>query len=94
MQQEIPAEHKQTISVVDGNPFITTELIRTDITGKKFVTFKNTVPYEGGLEKLKAEAEALKAQEIERHTAVIADADAKLAEVDKALAPVVEPDKK
>lgn len=80
---EQPAQHKQTISVVDGKPFITTELVRTDINGVEFVTFSNTMPYQGSIEDLKEETEALKAQEIERHEATIADADAKLAEIAK-----------
>ena len=84
-QQEQPAQHKQTISVVNGNPFITTQLIRKDIQGNEFVTFESTVPYEGGLDKLKTETEELKAKETERHEAVIADADNKLAEIDRAL---------
>lgn len=81
MEKENPAQHKQTISVVNGKPFITTQLVRTDVNGKEFITFESTQPYGGSIEQLKEETEALKAKEIERHEAVIADADAKLAQI-------------
>lgn len=80
---ESPAVHKQTVSIVGGKPFVTTELVRTDVNGVEFVTFSVTQPYQGTLQDLKAETEALKAQEIARHEATIADADAKLAEINK-----------
>lgn len=85
MQEEKQPRHEQTISVVNDQPFITTRLYREDINGTEFITFESTQPYNGTLQQLKEATEEIRAGVEAELQAKIADADTKLAEIDKAL---------
>lgn len=89
--QNIPDEKqpiiRQTTSIVDGQVFVTSEKVQEDINGNEFIVLRTTQPYQGSIEDYKAELEAAKTQEIERHDAVITDVDAKLSDVDSIIKP-------
>lgn len=85
MQKEKEPRYEQTIQIVNGTPFIRTRFYREDVNGSEFITFENTQPYQGSIEDLKRETEEAKAKAQEVLEARIADADSKLAEIDKAL---------
>lgn len=78
---ETPPEVRQTTSIVDGKVFVTTEKVQKDVNGVEFVVFRTLPqPYQGSIEDYKSELEAAKTKQIERHTAVISDIDAKIAD--------------